>query len=134
MQKILKYLLKTVYNPEQTSADDVGTVYNTTESIHAFENGVDADDGTVSNDSNKLVVGMEIETDLDEGEIRAGVENATESKDALETENCSCQDPNCNALACAFCDSLSENPAEGCEEAFIVSDVALEYDGRLLED
>ena len=85
------------------------------------------DDGSVTDDASKLVVGMEIETDLDAEEISAGVGAATDSVVAAATADCSCSETDCNALACAFCDASGDAAAEGCEEAFVVSDVAVAY-------
>merc|ERR1719395_424608 len=85
------------------------------------------DDGSVTDDSSKLVVGMEIETDLDAEEISAGVGAATDSVVAAATADCSCSETDCNALACAFCDASGDAASEGCEEAFVVSDVEVAY-------
>ena len=85
------------------------------------------DDGSVTDDASKLVVGMEIETDLEAEEISAGVGAATDSVVAAATADCSCSETDCNALACAFCDASGDAAAEGCEEAFVVSDVAVAY-------
>ena len=63
------------------------------------------DDGSVTDDASKLVVGMEIETDLEAEEISAGVGAATDSVVAAATADCSCSETDCNALACAFCDA-----------------------------
>merc|ERR1719399_1638391 len=85
------------------------------------------DDGSVTDDSSKLVVGMEIETDLEAEEISAGVGAATDSVVAAATADCSCSETDCNALACAFCDASGDAASEGCEEAFVVSDVEVAY-------
>merc|ERR1719498_735952 len=85
------------------------------------------DDGSVTDDASKLVVGMEIETDLEAEEISAGVGSATDSVVAAATADCSCSETDCNGLACAFCDASGDAASEGCEEAFVVSDVAVAY-------
>ena len=85
------------------------------------------DDGSVTDDASKLVVGMEIETDLEAEEISAGVGAATDSVVAAATADCSCSETDCNALACAFCDASGDAASEGCEEAFVVSDVEVAY-------
>ena len=84
-------------------------------------------DGSVTDDESKLVVGMEIETDLEAEEISAGVGAATDSVVAAATADCSCSETDCNALACAFCDASGDAASEGCEEAFVVSDVEVAY-------
>merc|ERR1719359_1436999 len=85
------------------------------------------DDGSVTDDASKLVVGMEIETDLEAEEISAGVGAATDSVVAAATADCSCSETDCNALACAFCDASGDAASEGCEEAFVVSDIEVAY-------
>ena len=50
------------------------------------------DDGSVTDDASKLVVGMEIETDLEAEEISAGVGAATDSVVAAATADCSCSE------------------------------------------
>ena len=84
-------------------------------------------DGSITEDESKLVVGMEIETDLDATEISAGVNAATDSVVEAATATCSCSETDCNAMACAFCDASGDAASADCTEAFVVSDVAVAY-------